>query len=564
MGYVIAAIIVIFCILLITYFIRKKYYKEIERLESWKIDITNRPILDEMSKVKQLNMTGQTELLFDGWRKEWDEIVACELPDIEEYFIDTEDYLDKYRFKKAGKVLIEIEKILNDVEMKIKKLLAELNELVGSEQKNKEEMEELKEKYRESKKILFAHRHSFVTAADSLEDQLDAMIEQFLEFEDKTENGNYLDARKVVFTIKETLDIITEKMEKLPQLFIDCQTGIPLQLNELKAGYHEMLDQGYRLEHIQFENELACLESELKDFLLLLQQTEVAEVESGLETVKASLDLLYESLEKEVHAKHYIQKQKDETASFLAEITQNSSLLKKETELVQQTYHVAETDLEAQRQLEKQLSGLMKRHEQLELNLNIREQAESVLAQDLIEIRDMLQVLKEQQDSYSETLQSLRKEELVARDKIFELKKKITGIIRTITKSKIPGLPQEYHFLLDDAEESIQIVSDKLKEKPLDIPTVQHYLEAAVMTVEKLVSETTELLDNVMLAEKVIQYGNRYKSSYPTVAAGLYEAELAFRSFDYKAALEQAATTIEKVEPGAFKKIEALLYEEVM
>ena len=83
MGYVIAAIIIIFCVLLLTYFIRKKYFKEIDRLESWKIDIMNRPVLDEMTKVKQLNMTGQTEKLFDGWRKEWDEIVACVLPDIE-------------------------------------------------------------------------------------------------------------------------------------------------------------------------------------------------------------------------------------------------------------------------------------------------------------------------------------------------------------------------------------------------------------------------------------------------------------------------------------------------
>ena len=112
-------------------------------------------------------------------------------------------------------VLVKIEKTLKEVEEKIKIILTELNELVGSEQKNKEEIEELKEQYRESKKALFAHRHSFVTAADSFEDQLDAMINMFLEFEEKTENGNYLDARKVVFLIKETLTIIAEKMGKI-------------------------------------------------------------------------------------------------------------------------------------------------------------------------------------------------------------------------------------------------------------------------------------------------------------------------------------------------------------
>ena len=46
---------------------KRKYYSEVDRYESWKIDIMNRPVLDEMSKVKQLNMTGQTEELFERW-----------------------------------------------------------------------------------------------------------------------------------------------------------------------------------------------------------------------------------------------------------------------------------------------------------------------------------------------------------------------------------------------------------------------------------------------------------------------------------------------------------------
>lgn len=67
-----------------------------------------RPVLDEMSKVKQLNMTGQTEELFERWRQEWDELVTSKLPGIEDYLFDAEEYIDKYRFKKAKESLASL------------------------------------------------------------------------------------------------------------------------------------------------------------------------------------------------------------------------------------------------------------------------------------------------------------------------------------------------------------------------------------------------------------------------------------------------------------------------
>jgi septation ring formation regulator len=80
--------------------------------------------------------------------------------------------------------------------------------------------------------------------------------------------------------------------------------------------------------------------------------------------------------------------------------------------------------------------------------------------------------------------------------------------------------------------------------------------------VEKLTNSTIELLENVMLAEKAIQYGNRYKSQYPNVAKGLLEAELAFRHYEYQEALEQAAATLDVIDPDALKKIKATFVTE--
>jgi septation ring formation regulator len=564
MGFVIGTIVIVLGAIVAGYMTRKKYFKEIDRLESWKIDILNRPILGEMSRVKQLNMTGQTEELFERWRREWDDIVAGQLPEVEDLLFDADEFIDKLRFKKAREVQSKIAVILNETEEKIKKILTELDELVGSEQKNREEMDELQKVFRDCKQALLAHRHTFGIAVDALEKQVDECLVKFQEFEEKTEHGDYLEAREVVLMIKAALMEIYEKMELIPKLLSECQTGLPMQLDELKDGYQEMIGQGYLLEHLQFEKEMAHIEEKLQAFLNMLKEAEAHEVEQGIETVNETIEQFYVLLEKEVLSKHYIHQHQDETVSLLTEVTENSKILKEETDVVKQIYHLSEKELAAQKQAEDHLLQLIKRYELLEMSISQQDSAQTHLSEELSNILEMLQNLEQEQKDYRQILHALRKDEISAREKVEELQKKISETIRVVTKSKIPGLPTEYEYLLDDGDESIQTVFDKLAEKPLDIPAVQHYLDKAVVAVEKLATATSEMIENVLLAEKVIQYGNRYKSRYPSVAEELYEAEAAFRSFEYKAALEQAATTIEKIEPGAIKRIEAMMSEEIL
>ncbi|MBY0124105.1 septation ring formation regulator EzrA [Bacillus sp. S/N-304-OC-R1] len=562
MEYIIGGIVIVIVLFLTGYILKKKYYREVDRLETWKMDIVNRPVLDEMSKVKQLNMTGQTEEMFERWRIEWDDIVTAQLPNVEEYLFDAEEYIDKYRFRKAKEVQKSIEKYLNEIEEQIQKLLNELNELVGSEEKNRTEIEELKDLYRESKKSLLAHHHTYGKAADILEQQLDETFTKFEDFDEKTGNGNYLEAREIVLTIKSQLDEIKIKMDTIPHFLVECQSKIPTQLKELRDGYKEMIEQGYILEHIEFDKEVNRLENETSAYLSLIEMADMTDVQKGIEEIKGSIDFLYELLEEEVHSKHYIAQQDDATRNLLFMNKEINKQLRNEIEHVRQSYHLSEKDIVIQSELEKKLSQLNKRYEVLEHKISSENIAHSIIKSELEEIKIQLEEIDEEHVKFAEKLQALRKDEMSAHESINDLRKKLAETARLVSKSNIPGLPQDYKYLMEDAKESIDNVIIKLEEKPLNIQTIQQYLEVAVLTVEKVVNTTNDMIETVMLVEKVIQYGNRYRSKYPSVAKGLQDAETSFRGFDYKSALEQAATAIEDIDPNAMKKIEVLISEE--
>lgn len=559
MQYVIAGIILILILFLIGVLSRKKYYTEIDRYEAWKVDIMNRPIPEELSKVKQLNMTGQTEKLFEGWRQGWDEIVAVQLPDIEELLFDAEEYTDKFRFKKSKETLAKIDAVLTDTETKIDKILQELNELVGSEEKNREEIELLQEEYRGSKKQLLAYRHTYGQAAKKIEAVLDTLAKEIEQFNDLTDQGNYLDAREIVLNLGQEMKAIAYKMESIPKLIADCENILPSQLSELEAGYVEMKEQGYILEHVEVEKEVKELNETLAGFTERLQSLEVEEVEQGLQEIKSKVEMLYDVLEKEVHARHFVLQYKDETTESLIKAKEENDDIQYEVNLVQQGYHLHESDLRAPLELQKKIIQLSKRHELIINKIETNQTAYSALSEELKEIRSGLEALNGEQSEFALHLQNLRKDELTTREKIAELKKKTAEASRMIAKSNVPGLPADYDDLLSEVHRKIEQVNASLTEKPLNMKFIQETLLEAADTVDHFYNKTQELIENVLLSEKIIQYGNRYRSRYQSVQEGLRVAEEAFRHYDYRKALEEAATTIEKVEPGALKKIEKMI-----
>ncbi|MBE3569239.1 MAG: septation ring formation regulator EzrA [Bacillales bacterium] len=559
MEFVIGTFVLIIIMIMIGFLMKRKKYQRLDQLDKRKIEIMNRPVADELKKVKKLNMTGQTERLFEKWRQTWDEIIMTDLPAIDEKLVDAESYIDKFRFRKAQEIMRQIEESLNRAEEKIDQLLQELNELVGSEEKNRSDMEDIKEKYRSARKRLLAHRHTYGKTASILEIKLDSFSSQFDRFEELNAEGNYLEARELVSKLKEEMTDLLHKMERIPVLLPECTNLLPSQLDELEEGYKEMEEQGYILDHLQLDKEIERIRKELDLYKDLIEKTEIRDVEDSLNETRENIDLLYELLEKEVKAKHDVVQNNSQTFDLLQKLKKANRKLKEETQLVQESYHLVNEQIDIPKKLDKELSQLEKRYEIVSSKIFSKQSAYSLLNDDLMEIQKSIESLQEEQERFAEFLGNLRKDELAARDKLEELRKLIHESHRKVAKSNVPGLPDSYKSLMEDASEQINDVIQCLQIKPLNMKQVQEKLELAVESVEVLKQKTDELIEQVYLAEKVIQYGNRYRSQYPSVREKLIEAEKAFRNYEFNEALEQAASAVEKVDPQFLEKLSDLL-----
>ena len=116
------------------------------------------------------------------------------MPEIDTLLFDAEDIVDRFRFRKATEIEKEIQEKIRFCDKKMNDILHELNELVGSEEKNRIEMEKLKEQHRAARKTVLAHQHSFGMTADPLEKELESFNPKFEEYEELTQTELFTSA----------------------------------------------------------------------------------------------------------------------------------------------------------------------------------------------------------------------------------------------------------------------------------------------------------------------------------------------------------------------------------
>lgn len=561
-GLVIGAIIVILVFFIYTMVSRKRNSAEIDQLDMKKTELLHRPVHEELSKVKRLNMTGQTEALFDRWRAEWDEVVTADIPAVDEKLFLSEDQVDKFRFGAAKKTNNEIQSRLNQIEKKVNNILVELEQLVGSEEKNRAEGEHMHTRQREAKKRLLAHRHTFGKAASVLELQLDILAGRFDKFADLTEEGNYLEARELLMEIQKEMDVMEHKMTRIPALMAEVNHALPAQLSEIEHGYKEMKQDGYLLDHLQIEKEVAALKEELNRCRDFLMKTEVTETEIIVSDAKDSIDFFYDLLEKEVMARHHVLKDEGETGTAIVGISNQNNELLEETDLVKQSYQLSGEESDVPKRLKEEIYHLEKQYEILYGRIQEEKTAYSFLHDELREIQARIAELKKEQQGFVAFLQTLRKDEVEATEELHGLRNRLQHIMRKVKQSNLPDIPDYYREMSEDARVRIQQTNAHLNEKPLNMKAVREKLDAASGSIDHLANKTDELIEQVSLAERMIQFGNRYRRTHPAVGPKLNEAELAFRQADYSKALELCATAIDRVDSKGLKKFDAQYREE--
>lgn len=550
---IILAIIVLIVIGLI---LRKRVYDQVDRLEAWKLDIMARNVAGELSKIKNLTLSGETQEKFETWKERWDYIVGKELADIEEHLLDAEDAADKFRVSKAKKVLKETEEILQSIEGSIDNILSELEELLESEKSSRMEVEEVEPAIRELRRQISQNRYQYAKADRYFGAELDKLEAALENFHEESAAGNYMEAKRIVDELKVELKELDEKIHAFPEVYKKAKHELSSQLDQLLSGMKEMKQDGFYIEHLDFENEIRTYQQRIIDVMATLEEGNLEEGTKVLDEMEERISEMYELLEEEALAKNYLDQNVPSYKEAIMTLHTSFTETKAEVEALKKAYYVEDEELEKFLAVDKKTQALNKELTEVLAGLEANDVAHSELRGRVEAALGQIDDLKEKHDTFKEAIQTLRKDELLAKDKLAEMYGQIKELHRRLRKSNIPGVPTFIWTSLEETQQRNKKVLEALEQHPLDTGAVHRSLLEAESAIEQAKEKIDMMLDQAYLTERVIQYANRYRSKNPMLAAELVEAERLFRAYEYELALEKAAKAIEQVEPGALKRIE--------
>ena len=235
--------------------------------------------------------------------------------------------------------------------------------------------------------------------------------------------------------------------------------------------------------------------------------------------------------------------------------------LQTEIDYVRENYYIDENDLQNVRQFENEIQNLISVYDEI-----LKEMAKSAVRYSEVEdnleyIKEHVDVINDKQEKLQNHLIQLREDESEAEDSLLRIQSKKEEVYRKLLGSNLPSVPERFIIMKNEIDYEVREINKKFDVRPLHVQQLKDKVSKAVVQMNKFEEEATDVLVNAAYAEKLIQYGNRYRKDYSSIDKSLNEAERLFKNNRYKRSIEIAEQALEDVEPGVTKDIEAQVTE---
>ena len=509
-----------------------------------------------------MDLAGESLTTLNTWRKSYQEASTAKIPEVQHLVEEAADQNSNYHLFKARKNIKQAREIIKPTFEDARNTKAVFTELLESNRENQVQYESLIKTYREIRKMVLADSFDYGVALEQLENELAAMDSDFDEAKNLSSQGDHVEAKRVLSKIRMDLSNLQEELPKIREGHHQIESTFQDQLRELSTTYKNMLSEKYYITEVNILEEIKKIHTEIdkaRDLLADLKMNELAEQNKKISN---QIDALYSVLAKEYKARPFVEENQSKMFTLISHQQSASKKLVEKLKHIDESYELTHGELDEGKHLEQEVNDMSRQYTVQTQNIADGKGVYSQIQDSWLRMLDRLREIDEEQKKMSQDVDGLYDSENVANDSINHFKQEVSLVYRRLQRRNLPGNPDSFVQMYTLVVNEIGHVSEELSRVRINMERISDELIQISDDVERLKREADDIINSANLVELTLQYSNKYSSNEAIKRAQQKALRLYQNDYNYKEALDTIATAIEKVEPGAYQRLENSYYSE--
>ena len=553
-AFILAVILIIVTIVIIKRNQNKKYKKEIEELDIRKNNLIGVPVLSEITKVKELIKTDNLKNKLDDWDNTFTTIRDEKIPELTDLISEADFLIDRKDYKQAVKKITNIEIEINSLKKKTDHLLEEVKLITNSEERNRALITKLKIVYREDQNKFERSKKEYGVIADYLEKEIDNIDDLFAKFEKAMDNNDYVSVEKKINLLDDKITKLGKLLEDIPTIVLMATVLVPNKIDEAITYYYRMKRDGYPLDYLNVEYNIKEIKNKIDNIMENLKKLELGESIIELKTFIEYFNELYNDFDKEKVCKYLFRQNIKDFSYKIDNINKVVRDIYLQIDDIKYNYNLSDEDINKFSILNKNLEKINQDYKILVDQGKMKTFAYSKLVDELNGLSLKLSRLQDDLDFQLRSITSMKDDETRAREQLATIENLLKKAKYRLKDYKIPVIPSSYYIELTEAQDAIREIIKELDRKPIVIKILNIRVDTARDLVFKIYNKTNDMIKIASMSEKIIIYGNRYRSSYEEIDIALTKAEELFKRGKYKESLDLSMKSLSFIDKNVTEK----------
>lgn len=552
---IIGIILIVLFFLWYMWFLQKRNATTLNRYKERTDKLKESQLDDKIEKLEKMKLAGASESRFSQLKVEYHKQTDDILSDILKQIRAAEYKNTEFKVFGSANDLKKLNTAMDDFSNKISELSNGFEELLTSNELNATNSEKLQQQYQTLRKQILTQSFSYGPATDKLEDELSEIAGLLDKEKELTTKGDHIEASQCLDDVKLKLGLITDQVKIIEPLYHDLNEVFPGQIDEIKFVYQKLDKQ-----HFKFNDDLveliSVVQQEINESITKLGELNFDAVNTNNEDIKQRIDDLYETLTLEIDGKREVLKEQKPVLDYLNHAVFQHNRLDTRIQKLQEGYILTDSLLNNFKTNFDTLNDIRREYDSDVQSIADKQVVFSQVKNNFKDIVKKLDDIEASEKTINDDLNQMLSSEQIARNSVDEYAKRLEIQKKMMEQLRLNGLPDDYLDYFYMVYDEINKLYDELDADQINMEDISKQVIVTQEDLNNLIEKTSKLKYNVELAEKLLQYANRYATKNPEFSDQLTRARSLFDDdYDYNEAVEVISKALEEVETGSVDRI---------